>query len=182
MLAIRMQRVGRSGHAQFRMIVQDRRFHPSSGRVVAYLGNYNPHTKESSFDKEKLESFLAKGAQPSPRVIKLLKAEKVKLPEWVNEPVPKEKAVRNPDKRRSTRPEGMPEPAAKASVEETSAVEESAEPKAEPETPAETPKTAEPPVKQEESTPGVETEQAAEDTPTEEAPAEPTETPEKPAG
>ena len=166
MLAIRMQRVGRSGHAQFRIIVQDRRFHPTSGRVVAYLGHYNPHTKESSFDKEKLQSYLTNGAQPSPRVIKLLKAEKVKLPDWVKEPEPKKKTVRNPDKRRSTRPEGVPEPEAKTPVEEASAAEESAGPKAEPETPAETPETAEPPVK---------AEQPAEDTPAEEAPAEPTE-------
>ena len=145
MLAIRMRRTGRKGHAQFRVIVQDSRFHPSSGRVVAYLGNYDPHSKQSNFDKEKLESYLANGAQPSLRVIKLLKIEKIKLPDWVKEPAPKQKAVRNPDKRRSTRPpqeqaaegsagqaEGAPEPVAKAPAEEAPASEESAEPAAEP--------------------------------------------------
>lgn len=180
MLAIRMQRTGRSGHAQFRMIVQDRRFHPSSGRVVAYLGNYNPHTKESSFDKEKLQSYLTNGAQPSPRVVKLLKKEKIKLPEWVKEPAPKEKATRNPDRRRSTRPEGSPEPEAKAPAEETPAAEEPAETPAEPEAPAETTEAAEPAA--EETKP--ETEQPAEEVPaaeTTEAPAEKAESPEKPA-
>jgi small subunit ribosomal protein S16 len=147
MLAIRMQRTGRSGHAQFRMIVQDRRFHPTSGRVVAYLGNYDPHSKQSNFDKEKLESYLANGAQPSPRVIKLLKSQKIKLPDWVNEPAPKEKAVRNPEKRRSTRPKGAPEPKVTAPVEETPAEETTAEKEmseaaAEPETEAETAKEA----------------------------------------
>lgn len=123
MLAIRMQRTGRRGHAQFRMIVQDSRFHPSSGRVVAYLGNYDPHTKESSFDKEKLESYLANGAQPSPRVIRLLKKEKIKMPAWVKEPDPKKGAVRNPEKRRSTMPE-KPAEEVQPDVAETPAAEE----------------------------------------------------------
>ncbi|HEY5549754.1 MAG TPA: 30S ribosomal protein S16 [Candidatus Saccharimonadales bacterium] len=136
MLAIRMQRTGRSGYAQFRMIVQDSRFHPSSGRVVAYLGNYDPHSKQSNFDKDKLQSYLANGAQPSTRVIKLLKSEKIKLPEWVQVPAPKKKDVRNPDKRRSTRPEGAPEPEAKA-PEEAPEAEEAAEAPAEAEIPAE---------------------------------------------
>lgn len=131
MLAIRMQRVGRSGHAQFRMIVQDSRFHPTSGRVVAYLGNYDPHSKQSNFNKDKLMSYLTNGAQPSPRVIKLLKSQKITLPDWVSEPAPKKKAVRNPDKRRSTRPEGASEPEAKAPADK------SAEAPAESEAPAE---------------------------------------------
>ena len=124
-----MQRVGRSGHAQFRMVVQDSRFHPGSGRVVAYLGSYNPHSKESSFDAEKLQTFLANGAQPSPRVVKLLKSQKIKLPDWVKEPQAKQKSVRNPDKRRSTRPEGEPEP---TPAEEPPAAEEPAQASAEP--------------------------------------------------
>ena len=131
MLAIRMKRVGRSGHAQFRMVVQDSRFHPSSGRVVAYLGSYNPHSKESQLDKDKLKSYLASGAQPSPRVVKILKQEKVSLPTWVNKPSPKKKTTKNPDKRRSTRPE---EPAPEKPVKEEAAAEaapEAAAPEAE---------------------------------------------------
>ena len=134
-----MQRVGRTGHAQFRMIVQDSRFHPSSGRVVAYLGSYNPHSKESNFDKDKLQTYLANGAQPSPRVIKLLKSQKVKLPDWVQEPAPKKKDVRNPEKRRSTRPEGEAAPEA-PQAEDAPAAEEPAEaPAEEPAAPADSP-------------------------------------------
>jgi small subunit ribosomal protein S16 len=172
MLTIRMQRKGRTGHAQFRMIVQDSRFHPSSGRVVEYLGSYNPHSKESNFDKEKVQQYLANGAQPSPRVVKLLKSQKVKLPEWVNEPAAKQKAVRNPDKRRSTRPEGEAAPEAPqaedAPAAEDSAADAPAEaPAEEPaETPAE-PATEEAPAEQPEA------EQPAEETPAEpEKPAE----------
>lgn len=83
MLAIRMQRTGRSGHAQFRVIVQDSHFSPKSGRIVAYVGNYDPHTKLARLDKDKISSYLSGGAQPSDRVAKLLKKQDIKLPTWV---------------------------------------------------------------------------------------------------
>jgi small subunit ribosomal protein S16 len=113
MLAIRMQRTGRTGHAQFRVIVQDSRFSPKSGRVVAYVGNYDPHSKSATIDKEKISAYLTNGAVPSDRVAKLLNQEGVKLPGWYQLAAPKKKSVRNPDKRRNTRPEGAPEPQAK---------------------------------------------------------------------
>lgn len=46
MLAIRLQRLGRKGYPVYRLAVQEAHRHPSSGRVVAYVGSYNPHTKE----------------------------------------------------------------------------------------------------------------------------------------
>lgn len=117
MLAIRMQRTGRKGHAQFRLVVQDSHFHPSSGRVVAYVGSYNPHTKDTKLDGQKISAYLDNGAQPSDRVAKLLTKEGIKLPDWFQAAAPKNKTVRNADKRRSTRPAGAPEPEAKAEPE-----------------------------------------------------------------
>lgn len=99
-----MQRKGRTGHAQFRVVVQDRRFHPTSGRVVAYVGNYDPHTKIAKLDGEKISKYLDSGAQPSDRVAKLLSKEGIKLPDWFQASAPKKGTVRNADKRRSTRP------------------------------------------------------------------------------
>lgn len=113
MLVIRMQRTGRKGHAQFRVVVQDSRRTPTSGRIVASLGSYNPHSKDSNLDKEKAQFYLDHGAQPSDRVARLLKAEGVKLPKWVQVAAEKTRTVRNTDKRRSTRP------AEEAPVEET---------------------------------------------------------------
>src|SRR3982751_1706663 len=104
MLAIRMRRTGRKGHAQFRVIVQDSRFSPSSGRVVAYLGSYDPDAKTSALDKEKIESFLKNGAQPSDRATKLFKNEGIKLPSWVKESEPKKRDIRHPEKLRRNRP------------------------------------------------------------------------------
>lgn len=126
MLAIRLQRTGRSGHAQFRMIVQDSRFSPSGGRVVAYLGSYDPHTKKASIDSEKASKFLDNGAQPSDRAARLLQKEGIKLPGWVKLDDPKKREVKNPDKRRSTRPK-KPESEAQAPAETAQPEAEAAE-------------------------------------------------------
>ncbi len=137
MLAIRMQRTGRKGHAMFRVIAQDSRFSPKSGRVAASLGHYDPHAKTVTIDKEKIETYLQNGAQPSPRVARLLKAEGVKLPDWVVVESKKEGKVRNADKRRSTRP--VDESAPEAEPAESAEVAE-----AEPMTPVEEISTTEP--------------------------------------
>lgn len=142
MLVIRLQRTGRKGHAQFRVVVQDSRRTPTSGKVVALLGTYNPHSKEVKVDKERAQHYLDHGAQPSERVVVLLKKEGVKLPNWVNDPSKKEGKLRNPEKLRRNRPEEpkeepvaeVVEEAAEAPVEE--AVEAPAE-EAAPEAPAE---------------------------------------------
>jgi small subunit ribosomal protein S16 len=104
MLVIRMQRTGRKGHAQFRVVVQDSRRTPTSGKIVASLGSFNPHSKEASIDTEKASFYLEHGAQPSERAARLLKSEGVKLPEWVQQSESKKRAVRSPEKRRSTAP------------------------------------------------------------------------------
>ncbi len=121
MLAIRMQRTGRKGHAMFRVVVQDSRLTPTSGKVVARIGSYDPHGKAIILDKEKASFYLTHGAQPSDRVARLLKAEGVELPSWVKLAADKERTIRNADKRRSTRP---PEPKAEVAAEPEAAAEE----------------------------------------------------------
>jgi small subunit ribosomal protein S16 len=126
MLVIRMQRTGRKGHAQFRVVVQDSRRTPSSGRIVANLGSFDPHTKQTTLNKEKAEQYLSNGAQPSDRVIRLLKAEKVKLPKWVKEPTVKKRELKNVEKLRKNQPAEVIEEAPVAEPE-APATEESAE-------------------------------------------------------
>lgn len=104
MLAIRMQRTGRKGHAMFRLVVQESRLTPTSGKVVFSLGSYDPHTKAASINKEKAEFYLKNGAQPSDRAASLLKAQGVKLPEWVKVASEKKRTVRNPEKLRKNQP------------------------------------------------------------------------------
>src|ERR1700761_7141857 len=100
MLVIRMQRTGRKGHAMFRVVVQDSRRTPTSGKVVVSLGSYDPHAKSVQIDKDKAAFYLEHGAQPSPRVAALLKAEGVKLPGWVALSAGKQGKVRFAEKRR----------------------------------------------------------------------------------
>lgn len=104
MLTIRMQRTGRSGSAMFRAVVQDSRQTPTSGKVVMLLGNYNPHTKSLTLDKEKAAFYLEHGAQPSPRMARLLQAEGVQLPDWVKVATTKQGKLRNAEKLRRNRP------------------------------------------------------------------------------
>ncbi len=104
MLAIRLQRHGRKGYPVYRLAVQEAQRHPSSGRVVAYVGSYNPHTKEANVQVAPAQKYLDNGARPTPRVAKLLKTGGVKLPTWVKEPADKQKAIRNVEKLRKNQP------------------------------------------------------------------------------
>jgi small subunit ribosomal protein S16 len=104
MLAIRMQRTGRKGHAMFRMVVQDSRRTPTSGKVVAQLGSYDPHAKTITLNKEKASFYLTNGAQPSDRAARLLKSEGIKLPGWVKIADSKSRALKNPEKLRKNQP------------------------------------------------------------------------------
>jgi len=130
MLAIRLQRVGRTGYATYRLAVQEAQRHPSSGRVVAYVGSYNPHTKEATVQVEVAQKYLDNGAQPTPRVVKLLKDAGVKLPKWVVEPgTEKQKSIRHSDKLRRNQPAPEVEEVTEVPeepVEEASAVEDGA--------------------------------------------------------
>lgn len=128
MLAIRLQRLGRKAYPTYRVAVQEAQRHPSSGRVVAYVGSYNPHTKQATIQVEAAQKYLNNGAQPTPRVVKLLKEAGVSLPKWVKEPAAdKQKAIRNAEKLRKNQPkeevvEEVEAPAEEV-VAETEAVE-----------------------------------------------------------
>lgn len=126
MLAIRLQRLGRKGYPTYRIAVQESQRHPSSGRVVAYVGSYNPHTKETTLNLEKVEFYLGHGAQPTPRVVKILSEQKVALPAWVKTPAGDKKvSVKNQEKLRKNRPvEEAEEPAEEAAPAEAEATEE----------------------------------------------------------
>lgn len=120
MLAIRLQRLGRKGYPVYRLAVQEAQRHPSSGRVVAYVGSYNPHTKDANIQVEVAQKYLDNGAQPTPRVVRLLKDAGVNMPAWVKQPASdKQKAIRNAEKLRKNQP--------KEEVAEEASAEEAAE-------------------------------------------------------
>ncbi|MBR3052435.1 30S ribosomal protein S16, partial [Candidatus Saccharibacteria bacterium] len=104
MLAIRMQRNGRTHYPTYRIVVQESQRHPLSGRVVAEVGNYNPATKALTLDKQAVEKYLNNGAQPSSRVAFILKKNDVKLPKWVKEAPVKNVKAKHADKLRKNQP------------------------------------------------------------------------------
>lgn len=121
MLTIRMQRLGRKGRPTYRVVVQDVRQTPTSGKYVALLGSYDPHAKTTTLAKDKAEFYLKNGAQPSERVARLLISEGVELPKWVKSPSDHTRGIRNPEKLRRNQPK---ETAEAPAAEEPSAAEE----------------------------------------------------------
>ena len=117
MLAIRMQRNGRKHLPVYRIIVQESQRHPLSGRVVAEVGFYNPATKETTLDAEKINFYLSNGAQPSSRVARILKANKIKLPSWYKEAPAKHAAAKHADKLRKNQPKEEAPEASEAPAE-----------------------------------------------------------------
>jgi small subunit ribosomal protein S16 len=75
---IRLTRVGSKKNPIYRVVVADQRS-PRDGRFIEIVGRYNPQTDPSTidFDEEKVKEWLAKGAQPSSAVSRLLKAKNV---------------------------------------------------------------------------------------------------------
>ena len=70
---IRLTRVGASKQPSYRVVATDRRS-PRDGRSLEILGHYNPRTEPMTLvlDLAKVDAWIAKGAQPSDVVGKLI--------------------------------------------------------------------------------------------------------------
>ena len=71
MLRIRLSRQGRKKRPFYRIVLVNKRAR-RDGAPVAFLGYYNPLTKELKLDKAKANEWIAKGAQPSDTAKRLL--------------------------------------------------------------------------------------------------------------
>jgi small subunit ribosomal protein S16 len=71
---IRLARVGSKKNPIYRVVVADSRS-PRDGRFIEIVGRYNPQTEPSTIvlDEEKIKDWIAKGAQPTDSVKRLLK-------------------------------------------------------------------------------------------------------------
>lgn len=71
---LRLTRVGARKNPVWRVVVADQRS-PRDGRVIETIGHYNAQTDPSTImiDEERAKSWLARGAQPSNTVRKLLR-------------------------------------------------------------------------------------------------------------
>ena len=72
---LRLTRVGSKKNPIYRVVVADSRS-PRDGRFIEIIGRYNPQTDPSTIelDDAKIQEWIAKGAQPSDAVKKLIKA------------------------------------------------------------------------------------------------------------
>jgi small subunit ribosomal protein S16 len=73
---LRLTRVGGRKDPIWRVVVADQRS-PRDGRFIETVGQYNPQTEPSTIrlNEERIRDWLAKGAQPTPQVRKLLKTQ-----------------------------------------------------------------------------------------------------------
>jgi small subunit ribosomal protein S16 len=73
---VRLTRVGSKKNPIWRVVVADGRA-PRDGRFIEAIGHYNPQTEPSRIviDRERLQHWLDRGAQPSNTVRKLIRAE-----------------------------------------------------------------------------------------------------------
>ncbi len=78
MLMIRLSRFGKKKHPFYRVVVTEKT-RPRNGRFVEIVGTYDPQKKPAlvQMDKERVDYWLSKGAQPSDTVRSLLRKPKV---------------------------------------------------------------------------------------------------------
>ncbi len=73
MVKIRLRRMGAKKQPTYRFVITDARA-PRDGRFIEIVGHYNPRTEPKTVvvDETKIKEWLAKGAQPSDPVRRLL--------------------------------------------------------------------------------------------------------------
>ncbi len=71
---LRLMRMGKKKQPTYRVVAADARS-PRDGRFIEIVGTYNPRTEPSEIkiDNAKAVHWLRNGAQPTERVVKLLK-------------------------------------------------------------------------------------------------------------
>jgi small subunit ribosomal protein S16 len=118
-VVLRMARAGTKKRPVYHIVVADSRY-PRDGRFIERLGFFNPllpkdHKDRLRLDLDKVKAWIAKGAQPSDRIMRFLDAAGIAKREPRNNP---EKAV--PRKERKAQAEeaakaaSAPKPAAAA--------------------------------------------------------------------
>ena len=96
MLAIRLQRVGRTNDPSFRIIVQDHRRSPKKTRgLVEFVGSYDARKGTPQVNAERIKYWLSVGARPSDTVHNILVSTKVIDAKKVNAMNKKTKVVKD---------------------------------------------------------------------------------------
>lgn len=79
-VSIRLRRMGSNRRPAYRVVVADSRA-PRDGRFIEIIGHYNPLTQPPTvkIDRAKAREWIAKGAQPSNTVKRLIQNVKEEL-------------------------------------------------------------------------------------------------------
>jgi small subunit ribosomal protein S16 len=77
MLTIRLTRKGKKNQPFFRVVLVDKRSSSKGGRSIEDLGYVDPLTKRKSFNKERIQYWLSKGAKSSETIHNWLVSEKI---------------------------------------------------------------------------------------------------------
>lgn len=123
---IRLTRVGATKRPAYRVIAIDKR-RSRDGRALEILGFYDPLTEPATvhLEREKIQAWIGKGAQPSEMVARLLKQAE-SAPAGTEAPKPKRatRSAAKPSKKARAKAEAAasaPEPAAEAPADEAPA-------------------------------------------------------------
>jgi small subunit ribosomal protein S16 len=81
MVKIRLRRMGSRNHPFYRVVVSDARKVPT-GEALEEIGHYDPRRQPAvvEIDRERLESWVSRGARVSPTVEKLLRQRSAAAP------------------------------------------------------------------------------------------------------
>jgi small subunit ribosomal protein S16 len=166
---VRLTRVGSKKNPIWRVVVADGRS-PRDGRSIETIGHYNPQTQPSRIviDRERLQHWLDRGAQPSNTVRKLMRAENTgfEIPKSAAPaPAPKRAAPVEADAAADAEAPGEPDTAEAPTAE---AGADAGAPAAQPDASAD----AEAPAEEPEAVADAPTEPAAEEAPEAEAAAD----------
>jgi small subunit ribosomal protein S16 len=76
-LTIRLARIGKKKHPFYRVVVTEKT-RPRNGRFVEIVGTYNPAMKPAAVElnRERVDYWISKGAQPSDTVRSFLRNHK----------------------------------------------------------------------------------------------------------
>jgi small subunit ribosomal protein S16 len=72
MLKLRLKRTGKKRSPSYRLVIMENTYR-RNGRPIEEVGYYNPITKQSKFDSDKIQKWLNYGVKPTKTVFNLLK-------------------------------------------------------------------------------------------------------------
>ncbi|MDQ4035108.1 MAG: 30S ribosomal protein S16 [Chloroflexota bacterium] len=125
---IRLTRVGATKRPAYRVIAIDKR-RSRDGRALEILGYYDPLTEPATvnLDRERIDAWIGKGAQPSDTVAKLMRQAEKAAQAPVEAEKPKRASRATKPKAAKATAKAKPEPEAPTPGEETGDAAQSAE-------------------------------------------------------